>query len=78
MENNREQGTGRRRRKAGQREIDALLTDIMRGTLPDREPSIAERLRAAEALARRLDNGDAEQTALKKLDAILEAIRAAE
>ena len=58
-------------------EIFAFYTRVMRGEPMGEEgkiPTVAERIKAAEALSRRLETGAGEREALARLDAFLRAL----
>ena len=69
----------RRKRKIADREETLrFYSDVMRAELSEeggQPPKLAERLRAAEALAKRQEEEEGSSEALRKLDELLEAIR---
>ncbi len=70
-----------RRRKgriADREETLRFYSDVMRAKLLEESgqpPKLAERLRAAEALAKRQEEDEGSAEAVKKLDELLEAVR---
>ncbi len=67
----------RRKRKIADREETLrFYSDVMRAALPDgEEPKIADRIRAAEALARQQETDDGLEAVLLRLDEMLQAVR---
>ncbi len=65
---------------ADQKELLTFYTDVLRGIAEGpsgQPPTLGDRLKAADALGKRLSSGREMDDALARLDAILEAIRSA-
>ena len=66
----------RRRTVADRAETLRFYSDVMRAALPDgEEPKIADRIRAAEALARQQETDSGLEAVLLRLDEMLQAVR---